>query len=114
LVLVLNFPRGGMLIHLANWAQTSGTVGRSAQIVVLPYCTWFLLTSLLLIWYLSRQPRPARLPGAPPEDRGLSTRRSPLPTHRNLTPVAADYSPLRLCGMSEERIRAARAVRTFE
>ncbi len=55
LVMVLNFPRGGALIRLSNWSQTSGLAGRLVQIVVLPYCTWILLASLLLVWYLGRQ-----------------------------------------------------------
>ena len=57
LVLVLNFPRGGVLIRLSNWTQTSGLVGRLVQILVLPYCTWILLASLFLLWYLGRESR---------------------------------------------------------
>ena len=59
LVLVLNFPRGGVLIRLSNWTQTSGLVGRLVQIVVLPYCTWILLASLFLLWHLGRESRAA-------------------------------------------------------
>jgi Glycosyltransferase family 87 len=57
LVLVLNFPRGGVLIRLSNWSQSSGLAGRLAQILVLPYCTWILLTSMFLLWYLGHEPR---------------------------------------------------------
>ena len=57
LVLVLNFPRGGVLIRLSNWSQGSGLAGRLVQILVLPYCTWILLASLFLLWYLGREPR---------------------------------------------------------
>ncbi|HWT83116.1 MAG TPA: glycosyltransferase family 87 protein, partial [Candidatus Methylomirabilis sp.] len=57
LVLVLNFPRGGVLIRLSNWSQSSGLAGRLVQILVLPYCTWILLASLFLLWYLGREPR---------------------------------------------------------
>ncbi|MGC1722024.1 MAG: hypothetical protein WA746_23805, partial [Isosphaeraceae bacterium] len=57
LVLVLNFPRGGVLIRLSNWSQSSGLAGRLVQILVLPYCTWILLTSMFLLWYLGHEPR---------------------------------------------------------
>jgi len=56
LVLVLNFPRGGVLIRLSNWSQGSGLAGRLVQILVLPYCTWLLLASLFMLWYLAREP----------------------------------------------------------
>ena len=54
LILVLNFPRGGLLLRFADWSRTSGLLGRLVQIVVLPYCTWILLGTLGLIWYLER------------------------------------------------------------
>ncbi len=57
LVLVLNFPRGGVLIRLSNWSQGSGLAGRLVQVLVLPYCTWILLTSMFLLWYLGHEPR---------------------------------------------------------
>ena len=56
LVLVLNFPRGGVLIRLSNWSQSSGLAGRMVQILVLPYCTWILLASMFMLWYLGRGP----------------------------------------------------------
>ena len=56
LVLVLNFPRGGVLIRLSNWSLSSGLAGRLVQILVLPYCTWILLAALFLLWYLGREP----------------------------------------------------------
>ena len=56
LLLVLNFPRGGVLIRLSNWTQTSGLFGRLVQVFLLPYCTWILLASLFLLWYLGRSP----------------------------------------------------------
>jgi len=65
LVLVLNFPRGGVLIRLSNWSQSSGLAGRLVQILVLPYCTWILLASLFLLWYLGREPRGIGFPGEP-------------------------------------------------
>jgi hypothetical protein len=54
LVLVLNFPRGGLLLRFADWSRTGGLAGRLVQTIVLPYCTWILLGSLLLLWYLER------------------------------------------------------------
>ena len=54
LLLVLNFPRGGLLLRFADWSRNSGLAGRLVQIVVLPYCTWVLLGTLCLLWYLDR------------------------------------------------------------
>jgi hypothetical protein len=56
LVLVLNFPRGGALLRLAQWSRDAGILGRLFQIVAMPYCTWILLISLCLLWYLGRRP----------------------------------------------------------
>jgi Glycosyltransferase family 87 len=57
LVLVLNFPRGGVLIRLSSWSQNSGLAGRIVQVLVLPYCTWILLAAMFLFWNLGREPR---------------------------------------------------------
>jgi len=65
LVLVLNFPRGGVLIRLSNWSLSSGLAGRLVQILVLPYCTWILLTCLFLLWYLGPEPRRIALSDEP-------------------------------------------------
>ena len=54
LILVLNFPRGGLLLRFADWSRTSGLAGRLVQIIVLPYCTWILLGTLGLLWCLDR------------------------------------------------------------
>ena len=69
LVLVLNFPRGGVLIRLSNWSQSSGLAGRLVQILVLPYCTWILLTSMFLLWYLGQEPCGIEFSDEPPEGR---------------------------------------------
>ena len=63
--LVLNFPRGGVLIRLSNWSQSSGLAGRLVQILVLPYCTWILLASMFSLWYLGREPRGIALSDKP-------------------------------------------------
>jgi len=55
LILVLNFPRGGLLLRFADWSTTSGLAGRLVQIVVLPFCTWILLFTFCFLWYLDRQ-----------------------------------------------------------
>ena len=56
LILVLNFPRGGLLLRFADWSQTAGLAGRLVQIIVLPCCTWILLLTFCLLWYLDRRP----------------------------------------------------------
>ncbi|MFO0892078.1 MAG: glycosyltransferase family 87 protein [Isosphaeraceae bacterium] len=55
LVLVLNFPRGGVLLSFTAWTEQAGAIGRLAQFVLLPYCTWILLASFGLLWYLDRR-----------------------------------------------------------
>lgn len=52
IILVMNFPRGGVLIRLADWSQHSGLAGRAVQVVVLPYGTWVLLAALFGLWWL--------------------------------------------------------------
>jgi hypothetical protein len=61
LVLVLNLPRGGLLIRFSDWSQSGGLIGRLIQVFLLPYCTWILLASLFLLWYLGRQPRGSKV-----------------------------------------------------
>jgi hypothetical protein len=54
LILVLNFPRGGLLLRFADWTQHAGLPGRLAQILVLPACNWILIAAFGLLWYLGR------------------------------------------------------------
>ena len=59
LLLVLNFPRGALLLRFADWTLTAGLAGRLAQMVVLPICTWILLGTFGLLWSLERPARAA-------------------------------------------------------
>jgi hypothetical protein len=58
LILVLNFPRGGLMLRFAEWTQHNGLLGRLAQVAILPCCTWILLAAFGMLWFLGRQPRP--------------------------------------------------------
>jgi hypothetical protein len=55
LILMLNFPRGGLLLRFAAWSEHAGPPGRLAQAAVLPACTWILLAAFGLLWYLGRR-----------------------------------------------------------
>jgi len=59
-VLVLNFPRGGVMVRLAGWSQQGGLAGRLFQIFLLPYCTWILLLAMVMLWLLGREPSSER------------------------------------------------------
>ena len=56
LMLVINFPRGGVLIRVSNWSQSSGLAGQTGPDSRLPCCTWILLASMFLLWYFGRGP----------------------------------------------------------
>ena len=74
LILVMNLPRGALLHKLASWTLSHGPVGRLVQIFVLPACTWILLATICLLWFLGRRERErvhsaglARIDGEIPE-----------------------------------------------